>query len=431
MLFPLITFPYVSRVLGTDGVGRITYATSAVAYFCLLANLGIPNYAVRACTAVRTDRQKLTRVSHELFLLSLIGGAVSTVAFVPFVIFSDDRAVLCVCAAAMILESIGSLWLYRALEKYVFITLSALACKLVSLVLLFCFVNDSGDTLKYSAILLLSVHGVNVFSFLGLYRNIGTRAQVGYDIKRHIRPALVFFVSTVAISVYTNLDTVMLGIIKTDSDVGIYAAAVKIRTVLTTVITSLTTVLMPRVYAASADRCRFYYLLSRVSRLVTALAVPMSVFFMLYAEDAVLLLSGVSFLPAATALQILAPAVTVIALSTLTGTLTLVPQKREKCVMMSVIFGGALDFVLNLVLIPRFSYVGAAVSTLASELFVLVIQLFYLKGERPRFYLLKPLAASALAAAISFPVSPDNTFLRLFVRTLIFAAVCFPYKEIR
>lgn len=432
LVFPLVTFPYVSRVLGSDGVGAVTLATSVSAYFCMAASLGIPSYGARACANLRDDKIKLSRTCHELIILNLITASLSLAVAMTAVLFYPQKLLLFVALISVVLESVGTLWLYRALERYTFVTACSLLCKVIAAVLMFVFVKDKTDTVIYEAITLVASFGVNVFSFLHLKKYIVVKPLGGYNIKRHIAPVLVFFATTVAVSVYTNLDTVMIGIFKSDSAVGIYTAAIKVKTLAATAVTSVSSVLLPRfcsLYSSGGNFC-YNNALKKVLSLTFLLFLPASLYFCLYAGDILLLLSGRGFLAAVPAMLFLMPAIFLVALTQVTGMLMLVPMGKEKCVMYSVTVGAAVDFLLNLFLIPAFSYVGAAASTLVAEGAVLALQLYFLKGKIPKINIKKPLIKTVLCAIVPFAVSSENPVLNMLLGAfLFFFVILFPYNK--
>lgn len=169
-IFPLITFPYVSRILLPVGTGKVSFAISVVSYFVLFAQLGIPTYGVRACAKVRDDKEKLTRTVQELFIINVVMCLVSYAIFLV-VLYSvprlrQDKALFLVVSMTMLFNAIGMEWLYKALEKYTYITIRSIIFKFVALVAMFLFIREQKDYVAYGAISILAASASNIFNFI-------------------------------------------------------------------------------------------------------------------------------------------------------------------------------------------------------------------------------------------------------------------------
>lgn len=386
ILFPLITFPYVSRVLLSVGNGKVAFASSVITYFTMFASLGIPTYGIRVCAKVRDDKEKLSKTVQELLIINSVTMLVTGIIFVLSVIlvpkFRAEKELFIINGIGMVLNVFAIQWLYNALEQYAYITVCNLAVKILSLVLMFAFVRNPEDYVIYGAITMFASCASYIFNFVHARKFISFKKQKDYEFFVHIKPILIFFATSAAISVYTNLDVVMLGFMKGDRDVGYYNAAIKVKTILVTLVTSLGTVLLPRLsyYVKKGEEEAFYRMIGKALNFVVLLGVPLMTYFGIFAKESILFLAGKDFMGAVTPMIILMPTVLLIGLSNITGIQILTPQDREKQVLYSILWGAGIDFLLNLVLIPRYSASGAAFATLVAELAVLTVQCFYLKG---------------------------------------------------
>lgn len=380
VLFPLITFPYASRILGPEGIGRVSFALSFVAYFNMIAQLGIPNYGIKACAAVRDDQTKLSRTVQEIFTINLITMGCSlfalsvVIAVVPSL--SQDKLLYFVISSSLIFETIGMEWLYKALEKYRYITVRSLICKLIALAALFLLVHAENNYPLYGAISIFAASASGILNFLNAQRFIKWQPVRDLDLQRHFIPVLVFFAMACAVSVYTNLDTVMLGAMTDKATVGYYSAAVKIKIVLVNVVTALGAVLMPRstYYVENRQMEAFRMMTARAMHFVILIAVPCMVYFMIYAKFTIYFLSGVAFEPAEMPMRLIMPTLLLIGISNILGMQVLIPQGKEKCVTYAVALGALVDFVINLALIPHMAAGGAALGTTIAEFAVLVAE---------------------------------------------------------
>ena len=250
-IFPLITFPYVSRILLAEGTGKVSFATSLISYFTLFSQLGVPTYGIRVCASVRDNKEELSRTVQELFIIRFITTFVSYIAFAIVLLtvprLQADRTLYIVVSFNIFFTFIGMEWLYKALEQYTYITVRSIAFKFVALVAMFMLIHEKSDYVIYGGITILAASASNIFNFLNLHKYINIKPIGNYDLKRHLKPVLIFFAMSCATTIYTHLDTLMLGFMATDTDVGYYSAAVKIKNILVSIITSVGAVLLPRV----------------------------------------------------------------------------------------------------------------------------------------------------------------------------------------
>lgn len=386
-IFPLISFPYVSRILGPDGTGKVDFATSLIAYFLMFAQLGIPTYGVRACAKVRDDKHLLTKTTHELLIINLVMSVISYAVLFLALIFvprlREDRVLYILVSLTIIFNTIGMEWLYKALEQYTYITVRSILFKFVSLAAMFMLVREKDDYVIYGGITILASSASYLMNFLHARRYIDLRPMKGYDFRPHLKAVMVFFAMACATTVYTNLDKVMLGVMATNTDVGYYGAAARIKSILVSIVTSLGTVLLPRAsyYVQNGQMDAFRKISQKALNFVVVAATPMMLYFILFARQGILLLSGEDYLGAVVPMQMIMPTLLFIGLTNILGIQILVPTGREKVVLCSVIVGAAVDLVCNLLLIPRFVALGAALSNMLAEAAVLVFQIIALRRE--------------------------------------------------
>jgi len=386
-LFPLITFPYVSRVLGPDGYGLVNLATSVVAYFALFAQLGIPTYGVRAAAKVRDDKEALSRLTQELFLInlfcSLIVYAVFFGALFTVPAMRSEKTLYLIMSTQILFQAIGLEHLYKGLEMYSYITIRSLIFKVIGLIGTFLLVKAEKDYAIYGAITVFATSASAVMNLLHARRVVDLKLKKNLNLKKHMKEVAIFFAMACATTVYLHLDNVMLGIMKTKTDVGYYGAAVRIKTILVSIVTSLGTVLLPRAswYVEKGEMDEFRKVGAKAVRFVWLFSFPLMIYFMIFAREGILFLSGIKYLDAILPMQIIMPTLLFIGFSNILGIQILVPIGREKTVLWSEIAGAVVDLILNAVLIPRYKSAGAAIGTLAAELVVLLWQAKALSNE--------------------------------------------------
>lgn len=434
-IFPLITFPYVSRILLPEGTGKVSFATSLVSYFLILAQLGIPKYGIRACAKVRDDHEELTRTAQELLLINLIMTAFTYIAF--FIVlavvprFQEDKLLYVIVSLSILFNTIGMEWLYKALEKYTYITVRSVIFKFVAILAMFALIHTKEDYVIYGGISILASSFSNIFNFFHAHKYIGMKPVGNYNLKRHWKPVVVFFAMACATTIYTHLDTVMLGFMKTDTDVGYYNAAVKIKTILVSIVTSLGTVLLPRVsyYVQAGQKEAFERITKKALNFVFLLAAPLVVYFILFAKQGIYFLSGTAYAGSIAPMQLIMPTLLLIGLSNITGIQILVPTGREIIVLYSEIAGAIVDIIINALLIPEMASSGAAIGTLVAEAVVLGVQLYFIRGEVKEafksIHYIKIVIAICLGSAASLWVALMGlgNFATLLVSAILFFGV--------
>ncbi len=434
-IFPLISFPYVSRILLPEGTGRVNFATSLISYFCMLAMLGVPTYGIRACAQVRDDKIKLSRTAHELLFINLIMSLVSyailagALLFVPRLF--EDRLLYIIVSATILFTAIGMEWLFRALEQYSYITIRSLIFKAIAVIAMFLLIHEQKDYVIYGGISIFAASASNILNFFHARKYIFMHPVGEYHISRHFKPVLVFFAMACATTIYTNLDNVMLGFMTSNTEVGFYTAAVKIKVVLVAVVTSLGNVLLPRVsyYIQKGMMEEFGRVCRKALNFVFLFATPLTLYFILFAKNGIYLLSGTAFDGAIMPMQIIMPTVLLIGFTGIMGIQVLVPLGKEKYVLYSEIAGAVVDLILNWFLIPVLGASGAAIGTLVAEFVVFCFQFYVLRKDLletfKSFKYLKILIglAGACAASVWVLFMNFNNIIALLISAVLFFLV--------
>ncbi len=434
-IFPLITFPYVSRILLPEGTGKVSFATSLISYFVLISQLGIPTYGIRECAKVRDDKENLTRVAHELLIINIIMSIVSYALLAIILLFIprlyNDRNLYIIISTTIFLSAIGMEWLYKALEQYTYITIRSVIFKFIALIAMFVLIHKKSDYVIYGGITIFAASASNILNFFNVHKYIYMKPMKNYDFKRHFKAIGIFFAIACAGTIYTNLDTVMLGFLKTDADVGYYNAAVKIKIVLLSIVTSLGAVLLPRLsyYIENNNFKEFYRIGRKAMNFVVILSSGMMVYFIIYAKYGIYFLSGLEYTKAILPMQIIMPTLLFIGMTNILGIQILVPMGREKIVLYSEIAGAIVDVILNIICIPYLASVGAAIGTLVAEIIVLVVQALSLKKIIGELYkdvnwikIIIGLIVSALGSYWSTEVI-SGIFLTLVISAILFFGI--------
>ncbi len=432
VVFPLITWPYVARVLTSAGTGKVALAVSVITYFTMFSQLGIPTYGIRACAKVHEDREELTNVTCELLIINLIMCVIAyallgaAILLVPKL--RAEKALYLVVSVSILLNALGMEWLYKGLEQYTYITVRSVIFKLIALGATFLLVRSKSDYVIYGGISIFAVSASGVMNFVHARHFLSRPRLNRLDPMRHMKAVALFFAMACATTVYTNLDVIMLGFMKTDRDVGWYNAAVKVKLVLVSVVSSVGAVVLPRAswYAGEGRFDDFWKVAGKAMHFVFLLAAPLVLYFIFFAREAILLLSGSDYLPALGAMRWIMPTVLLIGVTNILGIQILIPLGREQVVLYSEITGAVADLLFNLVLIPFFGADGAAIGTLAAETAVLGVQLWGMWERHGTLFAsvpwIKIAAGLAVGSLLSLWVLRMNlgTFPRLLVSAILF-----------
>lgn len=381
-LLPLVTFPYVSRILGTAGVGKVEFANSFAQYFVLFTALGIPTYGIREVSRVRTDSFLLSKTVAELSLIlvfTVFAGYVvyfACIFFVPF--FSSDLNLFLIVAPTIILSDFSFEWFYQGIENQRYITVRYIFAKLAQLSLIFVFIKNSADYLKYALILVGLNAASSVFNIVHLQKYVHFVPYKSLELKKHLRPILVIFASVIAVSIYTQLDTVMIGFFRGDAEVGIYTAANRVVRIIIALVTSLSSVIIPKLVNALENNQFDEYknLLNKSLSFVLLLALPCLFGILVCADDIILLFAGNGFKEAIFSIRLLCPIILIVGLASFVGLQVLYANRKERYYTIAVSVAAAVNFVSNFIMIPRLGHIGAVAGTLIAETVGLCLMFF-------------------------------------------------------
>lgn len=391
ILFPVITFPYAARVLLPEGIGSVNFLNSIIGYIVLLTSLGIPMYAVREVAKYRDDKAFRDKITLEILLLSIVLCLLGYVAvwilaeFIPQI--HRHAALFYILSLTIVFTTIGVNWFYQGIEDFKFITVRAIIVRTLAAMFLFIFVHDKSDILIYGMIVVGSTVGNNLINFVHLRKHVNIKCIKAKELNivRHIKPALEIFVLNLIISLYVQLNPIMIGFISTDEQVGYYAAGTKITHIGLTILTSLGTVLLPRCtnLIQNGDKEGFTLLIKKSLNVTLALSLPMIVGLMVLAVQTTLIFCGNEYMQSIPILYLNAPVILLISLTNIMGVQVLYPMDKVKIVINSVVYGATINLIINFILIPTHGAAGAAISTLISEFIVLILQLFLGKRYYP------------------------------------------------
>lgn len=387
IIVPIITFPYFSRILMPEGLGVYSFLSSFVNYFYVFAVLGISTYGTICCSRVRDNRIEMSKTATELFLINIVLSVLSySVLFVlTFFInkLHDNWSYVLIIALSSITTVLNFNWLLQANEEYVFSTLRGIFTNVITIVLLFIFVREQDDLFWYIYINMgLSVVS-NIINFFYAKRYVKFQFRTKLNIKRHLKPVLLYFAIALATSIFMDIDKTLLGFMCGDMGdyyVGIYEACSKINRVLITVITGTVGVLCPRMsYLVSNNKMEeFHDMMRKALTYVFLLSISAVIFISFFGADVVLALLGKAYTDAIIPMQVLLPVVMVKSVTNITN-MYLMANGKEKHMTIALMIGAVINVIINAALIPNYNVLGVVIGTVISELFVMIYQLIAIK----------------------------------------------------
>ena len=385
ILFPLITFPYISRKLTVEGIGIYNFSNSIVSYFLMIAALGISNYAIREGAKYRNDKNKIERFSSEVFTINIASTLVAYVLlFLCLILFSKLHSyILCILIFSLqiFFTTIGTEWIYQIYEDYTYITVRSIIFQIISIVLLFVFVRKPNDYLNYAAITVFSAVGANVLNFIHARQYCHIHLDFHFNWKKHIIPILILFATSVTVMIYVNSDVTLLGLMKNNYVVGIYSVSSKIYLMVKTVINALVMVTIPRlaVFYGRKKIKNYNEILANLTNTLVTLVLPASVGLFMLSKEVILIISGSKYLRATNSLQVLCFAYFFAVLNYVLNVGVLIVTKREKYALRGTVVSAIINIVFNLIFIPFLNENAAAISTVLAEMSLFIMDYHYSK----------------------------------------------------
>ena len=384
ILLPLITTPYISRVLGADGLGRYSYTYSVATYFVLFAMLGIKNYGSRVIAQVRDNPRALNKTFSSLMIIHAAVSVLCCGIYVAYALLSETDSFLVWIPGFYVLSALFDIsWMYFGLEKFKITVVQSSLVKIVTTLCIFLFVRSTGDLWKYCALMSGGILLGQIILWLPLHRFVHFCRSDMDDIKKHIKPLFVLFLPAIAVSLYKYMDKIMLGAISSKEQLGFYENAEKIVNVPISIISAVGMVMLPRMSnlmkKESHDTASQYISVSMryVMCLSFAFAFGMAGTGKVFAP----IFFGEEFRPTGILIIYLAATIPFLSFANVIRTQYLIPAGKDKEYLISVIAGAVVNLILNWALIPFLAAAGAAIGTIAAEMTVCGIQMWYVRKK--------------------------------------------------
>lgn len=384
VLTQLITIPYVSRVLGTNGVGTYSYAESVLSYFLLFGQMGINIYGQREISYVQDSPQKRSIVFWNTKILGFVSTGLALAAYLVFSLTQRDSTLYLVLGINLLALAIDNYWFFYGIEEIGKIVLRNVIVKTMNIVFIFAFIKDEDDVVLYAFGIALFALLSNISMWGYMPRYLVRISKSDIHPFKDIKVVWSLFIPTIATQIYTYLDKTMIGAITKEScENAYYEQAGKIVKIVLFVVTALGTVMIPRIgyYFEQKRYDEVKNLMYKSYRFTWLLGVPVCLGIIAIAPNFVPWFFGPGYEKVENVLGILAFVILAIGISNVTGMQYLIPTKRQNVYTLTVIIGACTNIVLNVVMICFWKSFGAAIATVIAETVIAVVQLWIVRKE--------------------------------------------------
>lgn len=383
-LFPLITYPYVSRVLGVEKIGMCNFVDGIINYFVLFSILGIGSYGVREIAKCRDDIAKRNYVFSNLIVLNFIGTFVAATILVCCTLwlpsFQPYRDFLWIGLMKLLLNMFLIEWFFQGLQEFRYITIRSVIVRCIYVICVFLFIHSQEDAIIYYILTSGTVilNAIFNWTYSHKFRSLDFR---NLKLGRFIIPVLTFGYYRILTSMYTSFNVVFLGFTSGDAEVGYFTTATKLYTIIMGVFTAFTTVMVPKVseLLASGEKARLQKIANQTFSLLTSFAFPMIIYSLFCANDIILLLSGAGYEGAYTPFRIVIFLLIIIGLEQIIIQQFLMASNSNKSILSVSTTGAIVGILMNILLTPIWGAIGSAISWGASELSVLAVGVVLMK----------------------------------------------------
>lgn len=412
ILYPLITFPYITRVLMVDNVGKVNFGESIISYISLLASLGISTYAIRECAKTKNDRYALETVASQIFSINLLTTIIAYIVLLVLLIvakpLADYRLLIVILSINIIFSTLGADWLNMAMEDLKYVTIRTVLSNFIAIVMMLLFVKKPDDYMIYAGITVLSTSMGNISNIFYRRKYCHLFFTTNIDWTKHLPKILLLFSMLISQTIYCNSDITIIGLLCGDYEVGIYSVAVKVYNLVNFIIASIALVVMPQLsfWYTKKDYIEINKILRYAFGFIAILGIPCLVGMNVIAEGIVQIIAGNQYIESVKVIHILSLALACSLIGGFIGNIILIPSGREKICFFVNIVSAILNLALNVFFIPRYGYIVAAVTTVVAEFIGVSIGIFFVEKEvfieRKKALLFPPIIGSMVIFLVAF-----------------------------
>lgn len=423
-IIPMISTPYISRILGVNNVGIYSYTYSIVYYFMLFSMLGINNYGSREI-AKCTTREETSKKFKSIYCLQLILNILSIILYLLFIIIYnyEYKNIMIILLIFLISVAFDINWFFFGKEKFKITVTRNVIIKLLSLVLIFIFVKNDSDLWKYTFIMSLSTLISQIYLWFFLTKEIQKVKINIKDVFEHLKPCLVLFIPVISYSIYRVMDKTMIGVMSNTVELGNYESAEKIINIPISFVTALGTVMLPHMSKKSEEEIKKSIL--STFELTFFIIIPMIVGLLVISKDFSNIFFGVQFTKASNIIKILSITILFSAVSNVIRTNYLIPLKKDKIYVNSTIIAALINLLLNFIFIKKYGAYGACIGTVCAEFILMFYQAInsriVIPFDKVMILLLNYFIKSLIVGILIFIIGVffDNVLLKLIIQIII------------
>lgn len=381
VFFPFIVSLYIARVLGAVCVGKLAVALNRTSYFVSLASLGMLNYGIREIARTKSDINKEKKVVKELLTINIISSFLAIILFWLYLMIrrAYDFRMYALYSSLILGNMINVEWYFFGNEKYKYIAMRSLVVKVITTILIFLLVKEQGDYLKYVAFYCLGIIGNYLFNICYMLQDIGIyRGKL--SIKTHIKPIMVLFLSSLSVDLFSRIDISMLSYWEDSYSIACYSYSVKLVKMVAVVFFSFTSIVLPRISSSDGEKTR-NIVIGLIYKLVFILGAGTMIVIICGSNNVVHLLWGKEYDEAIPIMKFLSPIVFICPIGNLFGVQLLTALDEEKKLLYSNFIGIIINVLLNMIFIPRYGTIGAAIASIMCETSVAIVQFLFVRKK--------------------------------------------------
>ncbi|MCI8483884.1 MAG: flippase [Lachnospiraceae bacterium] len=412
-IIPLITTPFLSRVIGAKGIGTYSYHYSIAYYFVIFAMLGLNNYGSRSIAGVKEDREQLAKTFWSIFWMQFMMSAIAISGYAIYCMFLSDTKVYSLMMGIYVVSALFDInWFFFGIEKFRITVTRNTVIKVVSLICIFIFVKEPDDVYIYILIMVISILSSQLVLWVFLFQYVSFRKVERSDVMEHLKPNFVLFIPVIAVNVYKMMDKIMLGMLVDYTEVGYYENCEKILNVPTSIISGIGTVMLPRItnLISSCDvkteNKYFTYIMLFSAFFSSAMCFGM----MGIAEEFVPWFFGPGFENCVSIITVIFPSSLFLALANVLRTQILIPYKMDLIYVLSVTLGAVVNFIFNFIFISEYHALGASFATVLAEGTVFIVQFMFVTKRRGPIKIMKYLVPFYIFGIMLFLILKQITF---------------------
>ena len=387
LILPLITIPYTSRVLGVEGIGIYSYSYAVVSYFVSFANMGISIYGNREIAAMQDDKERRSQCFWDLFALQGLFASIAVFFYIVIILMGDweNKFVFVVQGLYIIGQGIDINWFFFGMEKFKITVIRNLFIKIITTILVFVLIKSSEDLILYILILALGTVIGNSVVWVFIKEYVILRKPILNNIRKFVKPIIILMIPSFAVKMYTQMDKIFIEFFSDFSQVGYYENAEKIIQIAFVLITALSTVILPRMASLNAkqEKEKFINVFNRVISCVVWLTSALMFGILGIADNFVTIYLGEEYSSCNVLVMILAITIPFKGCAEIIRRGYIIPTKRDDIYIVSIFCGAGVNIIINLLLMPKFGAVGAAIGTVIAEITVCLIQVMKIRKQVP------------------------------------------------